>query len=132
MTLLEECLEKLGPDTMVVADDKKKNEIIKKMIENFPPTFYGRINWDNISNKHSILSPPKIYPTLKNAGKITANPIYIIWSDSSMPVVQSKLEKILECFDDVEAVSPNTWLYCPSEGWVIELYHDGDITLGFE
>ena len=45
-------------------------------------------------------------------------------------IMESKLDKILEFFDDVEAVSPNSWFYCPLDGWVIEIYHDGSITLG--
>ncbi len=73
-----------------------------------------------------------ISATLKSMDKTISDPVYIIWSDSSMPIVQSDLKKILEHFDDVEAVSPNTWLYCPSAGWVVELYHDGEIILGFE
>ena len=132
MTLFEECLEVLGDPTEIIKNEEEKNEIIKKMISKFPPTFYGRIDWEKISEKHAISSPDMILSTLKAKGKTDEDPIYIIWSDSTMPVLKSKLKNILGNFDDIEAVSPDTWLYCPSAGWIIELCHDGDITLGFE
>lgn len=133
MTLLEECLDALDvKHNAIIKNKENKEKIVKKMIERFPPTFYGRIDWEKCSNKYNITSHQDIITLLKSKGKETNNPVYILWSDSSMPIVQSNLKKILEHFDDVEAVSPNTWLYCPFEKWVIELYHDGDITLGFE
>ena len=132
MTLFEECLELLGSSTEIIENEKDINKIVKKMLSKFPATFYERIDWQNISKKCSISSPNKILSTLKKRGKLDNNQIYIIWSDASLPVLKGKLENVLENFDCVEAVSPDTWLYSPSAGWVIELYHDGDITLGFE
>jgi hypothetical protein len=78
-----------------------------------------------------ISSIEEIMPTLKEREKKPTDLVYVIGSNAKIPIIESKLDKILEFFDDVEAVSPNTWLYCPSDGWIVEAYHDGDITVGF-
>jgi len=132
MDLFEECLEALGSSIEIIKNDADQNKIIEKMLSKFPITFYGRINWKNIPKKCSILSPDKILSILKKRNALDNNQIYIIWSDSTVPIVKSSLENVLNNFDDVEAVSPDTWIYSPSAGWLIEFYHDGDITLGFE
>jgi hypothetical protein len=132
VTLFEECLEALGSSTEIIKDDADKNKIFGSMVSKFPLAFYGRIDWMDVSKKHLVSSLQELLSILEKKGKIEQGQIYIIWSDPTLPILKSTLENILKNFDDVEAVRPNTWIYSPSAGWVIEFYHDGDITLGFE
>lgn len=87
---------------------------------------------DKITNKQIIDTLEKIYYCLESNNKDPHESIYIIWDNANLPSIKSTIQTVWENFDDVAAVSFDTWLYCPTEGWVIEFYHDGDITLGFE
>ncbi len=130
MSLLEECLAALGSHAEIIKNPEK-NTIVKKLTTNFPPTKYGRIDWNTIEKKRSLQSVDDILPTLTTLGKKSPESLYVIWYDSSLPAVKTTLEAVAQNIDDVTAVSFDTWLYCPADGWVVEFYHDGEIIIGF-
>jgi hypothetical protein len=130
MSLFKECIEALGKYACIT-EKNIAEEILVKFDKDFPLTSWGRINWNEIEKSRIISSIEKIIPMLQEEKKNTLGVVYIIGSDPKIPIIESKLDKILEFFDDVEAMSPNSWFYCPSDGWVVEVYHDGEITLGF-
>lgn len=130
MDLFEECMEVLGKNAKILDKEIAEN-ILSNFDKNFPLTAWGRIDWDKIKNKKKVNTFEEILSVIKNKKGKISNLIYVIGSDATVPVFQSNLDIILKNFDDVEAVSPNTWLYCPKDGWVIEFYHDGDTTIGF-
>ena len=129
---LKECLEVLGNKISIINDEKEKDAIIKQMIKKFPPTSWGRIDWTNISKKQLLISENNILSSLKEAGKTACSDVYIVWHEADRPIVKCELINALNNLYDVLEVSFDTWLYCPSEGWVVEFHHDGDIMLGFE
>jgi len=129
MSLFKECIEALGKYARI-SEKNVSNEILTKFDKNFPFTPWGRIDWNKIQKKIILSSIEDIIPAIKKMEKNPLNIVYIIGSDPTVPIIESKIDKILEFFDDVEAVSPNSWFYCPTDGWVIEIYHDGEITLG--
>jgi len=130
MSLFKECMEALGKHANV-PEKNVSEKILDKFYTDFPLTTWGRINWNKIREKKTISSINDIIPAIVESKQNPVSLIYIIGSDPTIPIIESKLDKILECFDDVEAVSPNTWLYCPTDGWIVEIYHEGEITLGF-
>lgn len=130
MSLLDECIEALGASA-IICKKSVTAEILNKFDKDYPLTFWGRINWDEVEKKVQTFSVEEISKILKENNKIFSSVVYIIGSDPKIPILECKLDKILEFFDDVTAVSPNTWLYNPSARWVIEVYHDGEITIGF-
>lgn len=129
MNLFEECLEALGKNAKI-----SEENIVDKVLDNFdthfPLTAWGRIDWKDVENKYSVSSLEEIIPTLKAKLKDPSKPIFIIGSDPTVPILESKLDKVLEVFDDVEAVNPITWFFCPSDGWVVQIDDDGTITIG--
>lgn len=130
MNLFEECIEAMGKHVRICRKEDTE-KILTQFDEKFP-LIWGRIDWNKIKEKKIISSIEDIIPVLKQENKNPLSPVYIIGSDPTIPVLESKLDKILEFFDDVEAMSPNTWIYCPTDGWVVEVYHEGEITIGFE
>ena len=130
MNLFEECIEALGEHAKILGDDAAK-KILDKFDEKFPLTSWGRIDWDKVSGEKIIMSSvDDISPTLTKTRRNPSGLIYVIGSDPQIPIIESTLDNVLESFDDVEAVSPNSWIYCPSGKWIVEIYHDGEITLG--
>lgn len=57
--------------------------------------------------------------------------IFILWSHGNQPVLISQLSSLLKEIDVVLAVSPDTFVICPTK-YIIEFYHEGEITIGFE
>lgn len=134
MNLLEECIDAL-------LKTKNKCEILpidegkifrSKFFETYPFERWGRISWDGIENKSMTRNIEEIPVLLEQMHINYSSPVYIIWGDSSLPVVKSELKDILQNIDEVTPLGVyGTWLYCPSEGWVIEFHHHGEITIGF-
>ncbi|WP_232223986.1 hypothetical protein [Anoxybacteroides tepidamans] len=58
--------------------------------------------------------------------------IYVIWDEGTLPIVQSELNKVFEVIDDVTAVSFDTWIFSPHSGYVIEIFHDGEVRIGLK
>jgi hypothetical protein len=59
--------------------------------------------------------------------------IYIIWGDANLPSVKCILEDVLANIEmAVFLGGTSLWLYNPIQKWVVEFYHEGDITIGFE
>lgn len=130
MNLFEECIEALGEHAKILENDAAKR-ILDKFDEKFPLTSWGRIDWNKIDGEKIMMSSIEdIIPSLTKAKRNSSDLIYVIGSDPQIPIIESTLDKVLESFDDVGAVSPNSWIYCPSGKWVVEVYHEGEITLG--
>ena len=129
LTLFEECLSALGACRVIALEEDKK-KIMHEFCERFPIAWYGRIDWAAMDKKHSIVVLSEIQAALKQANKSGDAPIYLIWSHGDDPMIETDLGGVLRNLEDVDAVSPDKWLYCPSEGWVVGIFHDGDITLG--
>ena len=130
MTLFEECIEALGKNASIVEKDIAK-KILTEFDKNFSLKLWGRIDWDKVKDKRIAVSVEEIIPILREKKRNHLALVYVIGSDPKIPIIKSKLDKLLEFFYDVEAVSPNSWFYCQSEGWVVEVYHDGTMTIGF-
>ena len=124
MTLLEECIEALGERANTYTNEKSL-EFFDNFQKEIPFSSWGQINWESISKKKKIQNIKEISDTLK------PTECYILWDEASLPVVKTHLSDILSAIDDVTAVSFDTWIYSKTEKWVIEFFHEGQITLGF-
>ncbi|MEL4027149.1 hypothetical protein NST89_00625 [Caldifermentibacillus hisashii] len=65
---------------------------------------------------------------MKEYGKV----VYVIWDEGTLPIIQSTLYKVFEVIDDVTAVSFDTWIFSPTLGYVIEIFHDGEVRVGLK
>ncbi|KRF06805.1 hypothetical protein ASG89_18305 [Paenibacillus sp. Soil766] len=126
--LFEECLDALGEGTIILSEESSetmRNELVNAYY--FTP--WGRIDWDKISKKTEIKIAADVLYTLKSLNIDIGTPIYIIWS-GSYPVLQTDFQRFINALDDVLAVDFDTYVYCSSH-YVIEFFHDGEITLGY-
>jgi hypothetical protein len=130
MTLFEECIGVLGKHVSVI-EKNMAGKILSKFDEDFPISPWGRIDWELVREKQTITSFEYIIPAISGRKRDISTPVYVIGSDPTIPIMECKLDTLLEFFYDVEAVSPNSWFYSLSGGWVLEIYHDGSLTVGF-
>ncbi|NJM23482.1 MAG: hypothetical protein HC907_35050 [Richelia sp. SM1_7_0] len=131
MSLLNECIEALGDNANVLSNSD--TELIFSAFEDaFPITKWARIDWDKIDEKIKFDSSSDILSYLRDrfSPEDLDKHFYILWDNASLPTIKVKLEQILNAIDDVTAVSFDTWIFSPELGYVIEFYHEGEITIG--
>jgi len=131
MTLLEECILALGDDTKVL-DMQETQNTFKAMINTFPMTKWGRIDWGKTDGEFEVVPKEDILERLCRVYNDIDTTVYILWDEASLPAVKTDLKKAIGVIDDVTAVSFDTWFFCPSANYVIELYHEHEIRVGWK
>ncbi|MEH7109920.1 CDI toxin immunity protein [Bacillus sp. JJ1764] len=121
--LFEECIEALGKGIKIYSLDKSK-DLYQQFQNKVPFTSYTRIDWSKFQNYNPVQDLEEI------VDKIDEYVVQIYWSYGNFPVLETKLERILKAYDDVTVVSADTYLYVPNR-FVIEIYHEGEITFGY-
>jgi hypothetical protein len=129
MTLLDECIEALGEDAEILTDSEK-DKIFDTFESSFPFTEWGRIDWDKVSKKEIVNTVNDITAYLEKCYENFNTDVYVIWDEGTLPIIKSDLKKVLEVIDDVTAVSFDTWIFSPASGYVIEIYHEGEVWVG--
>ncbi|MDY7224204.1 hypothetical protein P4637_09435 [Halalkalibacterium halodurans] len=130
MSLFDECIEALGEDVQVFSDNNRE-----QILSNFESSFpfkWGRIEWENVSNYAEVNTIDEIIYFIDQNVDEYSNVVYVIWDEGTLPIIKSTLDKIFKVIDDVTAVSFDTWIFCPSTGYVIEIFHDGEVKVGFK
>lgn len=132
MTLFEECLQALGIEVRILSDNET-SMIFNKFVSDFPVTSWGRVDWNKIHSKQHIKNSSEILPFLKEKKGINLDSeIYLLWNYSEAPSIIAKLHKAIAVKDDVTAVGSDTWFYDPELGYVVEFFHEGEITIGLK
>ncbi|WP_217591943.1 hypothetical protein [Cohnella sp. GbtcB17] len=124
--LFEECMDALGDNTRIYSLDESVR-VIARLVSSFPFTNWGSVDWTSVERKISLHDVEEIRKLDEFEND---NELLIIWDEMNLPVVESTLERILNHFDDVEAVGFNTWIVNMEMNKLIEKSHDGRITFG--
>lgn len=117
--LFDECIDALGDGTIILSKEKS-DEVYKAFGDENQITFFGRVEWSLYEFEEIDLL------ALRARYEIKDETVYILWSHGSDPVIQVKINNVLEHFYDVTAVSPDIWMYKENE-CMIEIFHDGII-----
>ncbi len=88
----------------------------------------GRIKWDEVTTHRSIDYAEDIDEWLIE-NKIDDKNVILLWAYGDYPAVKTSLDNALNVIDDVTAVGSDTFMFSES-GYVIEFFHDGDVTIG--
>lgn len=131
MSLFEECIEALGENVHVLYDNSRE-KILSHFESSFPFSDWGQIEWKNLSSYAEVNTFDEIQSFLNQKMNEYNDVVYIIWDEGTLPIIQSTLDKVFEAIDDVTAVSFDTWIFSPSSGYVIEIFHDGEVKVGLK
>ena len=124
MNLFEECLQVLGSN-VVVLNEQDSSFISHKMQSTFPFTPW-RVCWDKIKNKKILRNPKELDVILPQQ----LPTVLVVWSDLALPVLKCPLSIILQYINDIICVSFDTWIFSLDEQWIVEFYHEGEVTYG--
>ena len=125
----KECVKLLqGASLSKLESDKVSHLFVQRV----PMTNWSKIDWSKIERKEAIGdSIDKIMPTLE---KLLQRPfdktVYIEWSEENIPVIKANLDLVIEHFDDVTCVAFDKFIFNLDEGYIIEILHLGNITVG--
>jgi hypothetical protein len=129
--LFKECIEALGSSVMVlsIAESNKIFQVFEQSV----PIYRGgsRIDWQQITIKTALNDPNNLALALqKLLHELLDTTVYVLWNDESLPIIKTDLASVVTNLDDVISVCPETWLFNPSQRYIVELYYLGDITAG--
>jgi hypothetical protein len=127
--LFLECVEALTSDCRILSDEESEL-VYDELQDKFNFSWWGRIDWDSVDDKKIVSDASEIIPTLQAMAEISW-PVFILWGYDDEPVIQTTIGNIVRSIDDVKAVGCDQWIYIREGGYVVELFHDDVITIGF-
>ncbi|WP_054950713.1 CDI toxin immunity protein [Numidum massiliense] len=128
MNLFDECIIALGENADVLSDERTK-QYFSQLVDLFPITFYQRIDWEKVKVKRKIEYYGDIPTWLDELG-ISDMEVVLLWNYTDDPAVKTDIVSAVKVIDDITAVSWDTFMLSPSVGYVIEFYHEGEVTIG--
>ncbi|MFF2014909.1 hypothetical protein [Paenibacillus sp. NPDC058177] len=132
MTLFEECTLALG-ENIEILSIRETEDMFNKLVSFFPVTSWGRIDWGSVDNFMEISREQEILSKIENeCGVHYNNTVFLLWNYTDAPSVCADLNQVLSNIDNVTAVGSDTWIFCPESGYVIEYFHEGQVTVGFK
>ena len=126
--LYEECLMALDANVTMMDLNQSKNhadEIFKK----FPLTNWGGIKWLD----KGVLFQSIDFHSFKSFlldRELLNEECFVLWGDPTLPILITNLLLVINNIDDVTAVSFDTFIFIKEKCILIEIRHDGSITLG--
>ncbi|WLR41740.1 hypothetical protein LC087_12810 [Bacillus carboniphilus] len=131
MSLFDECIEALGEDVDILLE-RDRELLLRDFERSFPFTEWGRIQWNKVLKHVEVNTFDEIVSFINQNINEYNNVIYVIWDEEILPIIQADLNKVFDVIDDVTAVSFDTWIFSPSTGYVIEIFHDGEVRVGLK
>lgn len=120
-------------EAVEILDAKESEQVEIEMTDRFPIAWYGRIDWDKMSNK-SVLAYQelqRITDILSRQGLDHTLPVYVIVGLHGYPLAKSSLKTTIKSMEEIMYMGPDQYIYCPESNYVIEFFHDDVITLGW-
>ncbi|MCG3087699.1 hypothetical protein [Sporosarcina cyprini] len=116
-----------------ILDVKESEHVETEMTDRFPIAWYGRIDWDKMSNKRVLAYEELQHITdiLSRQGLDHTLPVYVIVGLHGYPLVKTSLTTTMESIEEIMYMGPDQYIYCPLSNYVIEFFHDDVITLGW-
>ncbi|ASZ66223.1 hypothetical protein CJ306_13135 [Bacillus cereus] len=128
--LFSECLESLGNETLIFSQEKSQ-QIATILMNSFPITVSGRIDWEQIDNQFIASNKEQLISLIRANQLDFDEQIFIIWDNYEIPVVSTNLDKVFQSLVDVDAVSFYYWLLDKEYRFVIEINDEEWIRVGF-
>ncbi|WP_242320073.1 hypothetical protein [Bacillus cereus group sp. BfR-BA-01349] len=128
--LFSEYLESLGNETLIFSQEKSQ-QIATILMNSFPITVSGRIDWEQIDNQFIASNKEQLISLIRANQLDFDEQIFIIWDNYEIPVVSTNLDKVFQSLVDVDAVSFYYWLLDKEYRFVIEINDEELIRVGF-
>ncbi|TKH54400.1 hypothetical protein FC680_22110 [Bacillus cereus] len=128
--LFNECIESLGAETLIFSQNKSQ-QIVNTLINSFPITVSGRIDWGQIDNQLIALNKEQLISLIKENKPDFDEQVFILWDNNEIPVISTNLDKVFQSLVDIDAVSFYFWLLDKEYKFIIEIKNEEMIMVGF-
>lgn len=128
--LFNECIESLGAETLIFSQNISQ-QIVNTLINSFPITVSGRIDWEQIDNQLIALNKEQLISLIKENKPDFDEQIFILWDNNEIPVISTNLDKVFQSLVDIDAVSFYFWLLDKEYKFIIEIKNEEMIMVGF-
>ena len=115
--LFDEALDALK-EVRILADEESR-KVMDQFVSSFPirTSGSGGIDWNKVDKKVLL----NCIEEIKNQINLTlTDSCFVIWNDAAYPIIETTVESIVNAFDDVTAVSFDTWIFISKNNNVIE------------
>ena len=119
--LLQDCIESTGGKVLPYDDGNKISEEVQSKI----PFLNGRVDFSRFKYKNRMNTISSINELINSSIEF-----YVMWDEANLPCLKIELKDIINSIDDITCVSFDTWVVSLDHNIIIELYHEGEITLG--
>ena len=119
--LLQDCIESTGGKVLPYEDGNKISEEVQSKI----PFLNGRVDFSRFKYKNRMNTISSINELINSSIEF-----YVMWDEANLPCLKIELKDIINSIDDITCVSFDTWVVSLDHNIIIELYHEGEITLG--
>lgn len=111
--LLQECLYSLGTDVVVLSSTEQVQ-------------FLDRFN-NYLSSDFELFERKKFFDCKGIPMDFFNYCVYIVWDEQTLPIIKCTFSKIIEQFQNITAVSFDTWIVGENFEKFLLLNHDGEI-----
>jgi len=105
-------------EVRILADEESR-KVMDQFVSSFPirTSGSGGIDWNKVDKKVLL----NCIEEIKNQINLTlTDSCFVIWNDAAYPIIETTVESIVNAFDDVTAVSFDTWIFISKNNNVIE------------
>lgn len=120
-------------DDVMLLSKADEELIMDEFVHAFPISEWGRIDWSNVDRKERIENEEidLVKDILKLQGLELSQEVFLLFGYGDYPFVKTSLQRILVNLEEVRGIGSDQFLYSPTSKFVIECFHDGEITIGF-
>ncbi len=115
--LFDEAIEALN--FVEILEKESGNSVMNKLLKVVPftTTGCGKVDWERIKNYQSLNTIEELtdFNMVESDDKC-----FIIWNEATKPIIKTNIDSIINAFDDVTAVSFDTWIFIPKNNCIIE------------
>jgi hypothetical protein len=122
----------------LIIDQSHEQSVMQWFTDLYPFVSWGvgRISWPDIpasvcrnwSDHPEQL--PKFLREITVRERLADAVVFVIWITSSRPILETTLAVVQRHAAAIFDADLDTWIVCQSDGWCIEVYHEGEICFG--
>lgn len=120
-------------DDVLPLSKEDEELIMDEFVHVFPVTEWGRVDWSKVESKVSFEDEDidSIKDVFIAQGLDLSQEVFLLFVYGDFPFVKTSLQRILVNLEEVRGSGSDQFIYCPTSKFVIEYFHDGDITIGW-
>jgi hypothetical protein len=134
-----DALQREGISFEVLGKGSPEESVAMKWLKRFPIEPWGRVGWNRVENadcrrwvtwNDMLRTYGELLDQVQKEFDQTDPSVLLVWFDAGRPVVRVPFSALRACGAEILDEDFDVWILCPSQGWCIEKYHEGELCYG--